>query len=160
MRGSALNTQADQMGLTRMAVSIQIQQTISSRSRCPCSLLQCSHLHLAFPLLPAHQNDCDHEHHTRTHHELWTSFSLLAWCIPHAAQREMGVDVEIVPSPATSDAAAVHELQPGLRAANITNHISTEKGNFCSKFKLELGTQCHCSLSSVQNSNCLHVPKN
>lgn len=42
-------------------------EIISLRSRPPRSLLQCSHLHLTFPLLPAHQNNCDQKHYTSTH---------------------------------------------------------------------------------------------
>jgi hypothetical protein len=64
----------------------------------------------------------------------------------------MGVDVETAPSPATSDAAAVHVLQPVLRAANITNHISTDNGDFHSNYKPELGTQCLPSSSELKLS--------
>lgn len=49
----------------------------------------------------------------------------------------MGADVETAPSPTSSDAAAVHEPQPVQRAANITHHISTEKGDFSLNLNLE-----------------------
>jgi hypothetical protein len=102
-------------------------EVISSRSRPSRSLLQCSHLHLAFPLLPAHQNNCDQKHYTSTRAPRATDVvHALTWCTLHAGQRVRGEGGESAPSLATFDAVTARELQPVLRAANITNQISTK----------------------------------